>query len=424
MKYASKAALYLLTLAVLALFLPKLYDQIVFQRIEKTHLFYSPVSKRFIYTERAAAFDPAAAAKAEDHHSDIIYRDQEGEYYDRLEFERQLPFIYYRNMDLRGYLPMEIDGIILDRDTIKDERQVLELAGRNISGHGPVEDLWPLFEADPGQAGLVFPDDRCRFTETGLEFVNADYNRVDEELTARFSSALSEAGFAFPARHWAGTFTILKPFDNGVFLVDANGSLYHLKRLRNEPLLRPVALPEGLIPRHFTMSESERFHGLLLDTENRLHLVLRQDYGIVSIPIELYNPEDMDFKLLFDPLYRTAVYSDDVTIRALVMDTDYRPLKSFAYPMASGLRTWKHQLRDLLLPFSLTLHSPYSRFLEFNLAPGSHLPGLAMLPGLLMLGVFAWARGLRPNRPRFWAFAALFSLTGIYGLIAAWFIEE
>lgn len=216
-----KIALYVLALAALAYHLPNLYEQIAFEHINRTNIFYSPVSKRFIYTETVAQHDPKAAEKAEDHHSNIIYKDQDGVYYDRLEFERLLPFIYYRNMEVRGYMPIEIDGRTFDSESIRDEREVMELNARNLDGRKTPETIWPLFEVDPGQAALVFPDDRCRFTDNALEFINADYNRVDDELTARFTDALRSAGFSFPARHVAGKFTILKPFDDGAFLVDA-----------------------------------------------------------------------------------------------------------------------------------------------------------------------------------------------------------
>lgn len=42
MNLLPKAALYLLTVCVLALYLPRLYDALMFERVEKTHLFYSP----------------------------------------------------------------------------------------------------------------------------------------------------------------------------------------------------------------------------------------------------------------------------------------------------------------------------------------------------------------------------------------------
>ena len=325
-------------------------------------------------------------------------------------------------MELRGYLPLTLEGRTLDRETIRRERQVLELPAAAIGDRALPETLWPLFEADPGQAGLVFPDDRCRFTPSALEFVNADYNGVDRELTDRFADALLEAGFRFPVRHVSGIFTILKAFDDGVFLVDAQDGLFHLKRLHNAPVVNRVPLAGGTRPRHIAAAQSERFHGLLLDEQGHLFLMRRgEDYAMIPLPLDGYDPGTMDFKIIFDPLYRTAVYSDDSVIRAVAMNEAYEPIDSFTYKMARGVRTWKHELRDFLFPFSLSLHSPLSRLLEPAIVFGTVLP--ATLFGLVLLIPYALLRRPR-GRGRLASLAVLFAATGIYGVIAASFIEE
>ena len=53
---------------------------------------------------------------------------------------------------------------------------------------------------------------------------------VEKELTKLFTSALKAEGFIFPARSVNGKFTILKPFDEGAFIVDAKYQVFHLKR--------------------------------------------------------------------------------------------------------------------------------------------------------------------------------------------------
>lgn len=233
MKHLSTISMLILAVLVMALHLPKLYDRLAVNWVEKTHLFYSPTLKDFIYTESTAGYDAQAASKAEDHHADVAYKDARGRYYDRLEFERHLPFIYVRNMDRRGLLPLNIDGRQLDRDTIDAHRQVLELSVKNLPGHTPPQKFWPILNTDPAQAGLVFPDDRFRLTDDSMEFINADYNRVDEALTKTWTEALKAEGFQFPARQAAGNFTILKPFDDGIFIVDDQYAVFHLRRIQN-----------------------------------------------------------------------------------------------------------------------------------------------------------------------------------------------
>ena len=71
MRQLATLALVALTILVAAIYLPMLYEKIFFDRIEKTHLLYSPVTQRFIYKEKIVGPIPEAAIdKAEDHHAE------------------------------------------------------------------------------------------------------------------------------------------------------------------------------------------------------------------------------------------------------------------------------------------------------------------------------------------------------------------
>ena len=83
----------ILSILVLAWVLPLLYDTALLKSLDRTHYFYSPVLKKFIYTEQTHASDPQAAQKADGHHADIVYKDEDGNYHDRLAFEAALPFM-------------------------------------------------------------------------------------------------------------------------------------------------------------------------------------------------------------------------------------------------------------------------------------------------------------------------------------------
>ena len=426
MRHLSTISMLVLAVLVLAFHLPRLYDRLAVDRIEKTHLFYSPTLKDFIYTETTSGYDPEAAAKAEDHHANVAYKDARGRYYDRLEFERHLPFIYVRNMDRRGLLPLTIDGRQFDRDTIDEHRQVLELTAKNLPGRTPPQKFWPLLNTDPDQAGLVFPDDRFRMTGSSMEFINADYNRVDRDLTEAWTAALKAEGFRFPARLVAGNFTILKPFDDGVFMVDDQYAVFHLQRVQGRVQVVRTPIDPDLRCRHITVVESNlgQFHGLLLDGRDRLHLLTTDQYKLIELPLPGYEPDLMDFKILFDPLYQTAVYSDDRVIRAVVMDRDYQPIAAAEHLMSRAAAGPGRKAGDYLFPFRLTMTSENSRMLipKLELSPtffgGFLATGLAA--GLIYLAVFNFRHQRRP-RPLNLAFVFV---TGIYGLIAGLMILD
>lgn len=422
MRQAATAAMILVSLFVSALYLPMLYEMIFFQRIEKTHLLFSPVTKRFIYKEKIVGpIPPEAVQKSEDHHAEIAYRDADGTYYTRVAFEKHLPFIYYKNMELWGMLPMELEGHIFNKADIKQNRQVLELKAGDIADRRPHTPLWPLLESNPGQARLVFPEDRFRMTADAMQFINADFNRVDRGLTEAFTKALTDQGFVFPARSVNGKFTILKPFDEGIFMVDDAFHVFHVKRREGQPVVVKTPIDPALKTRHIKVSENRRrqYYGLLLDETGGLHLLIYDDYRLVPLPLEDYDPDRMDFKLLINPLYLTAVWSDDTIIRAVAMDKGYRPLERYAHRMSRATRTPTQKLHAFLFPFSVRFEAPDGGFLR----PSWRLGGVSALAGLLTcfcsyIVVYWLRRRCLPDACRL----VLVATTGIYGLITVSFI--
>ncbi|WP_462320928.1 DUF4857 domain-containing protein, partial [Halochromatium sp.] len=291
-------SLLLLTVFLLAVWWPLLKGLLFEYRYGKTDLFYSSVIERFVYKELLG----------EGHQ--FIYRDQDGTDYDRETFETLIPFIYYKNMELWGRLPLRLAGQTFDKAQIQAERQVLELEPLELPGHAPRIQLFPLLEANPGRARLRFPEDIMRPGER-LTFINSDANRIDPELTARFTEALSEAGFGWPVQASFGRVSILKAFDAGYFRLDRTGDLFQLRRVDGLPEVTPVPLPEGLAVRHLKVAENKRgdYLGLILSEDDRLFLLAQDEdrrtaVGLIPLVLPGYDPETMELKILFNPLYR------------------------------------------------------------------------------------------------------------------------
>jgi len=403
-----------------AIYLPQIYRAIFFDNIEKTHLFYSPVIKDFIYKEKLVGSVPESVkVKAEDHHARISYQNSNGNYMSRIEFEKLLPFIYYKNLDIWGLLPLNIDGQVYGKDYIKKNRRVFELKSVHINGKSPLTPVWPLLESNPGQARLVFPDDRFRMTDQAMEFINADVNRVDTDLTREFTRALTDKGFKFPPRSVNGKFTVLKPFDEGVFLVDHNFQVFHVKRVNNHPQVIKTPIDPSIMTRHIKISENKakQYYGLLLDHSGVVYLLSCENYRLSPLPLGGYDPDTMDLKLIFNPLYCTAVYSDDIMIHAVAMDRRFVPLASFSHEMSRGDITVAKQVYSALFPFTLSWNHLNSGFVSLN----QNYSGLTGLVGIVISFVIylAWMR-ISGRRKKFWS-VLLVCITGIYGLVAIQF---
>ncbi len=418
MKQLSVLSFTLLVVLTAALYLPMIYGKVFFDDIEKTHLFYSPVAKDFIFKEKVVGKVPEGVRqKAEDHHAQISYTLNSKGYISRKDFEKLLPFIYYKNMEIWGMLPIELEGRSFDKRAIKSARRVLELKSAEINGQSPSIPVWPLMESNPDQARLVFPDDRFRMTDGAMEFINADTNRVDPDLTQVFTRALKEKGFRFPARSVNGKFTVLKPFDEGVFMVDKNHHVFHLKRVDGKPKLIKTKIDPAVQTRHIKISESRRkeFYGLVLGWDDKVYLLSHGDYKLIPLPLENYRPDVMDLKLIFNPLYCTAVYSDDRRIHAVAMDRDFNPMKTFSHTMSRATITPARRVYDALFPFVLHFDREGTGYLSVKL----EWKGLYGLSGMVLclLAYLAWQKVSGRGRPPALK-VGLVALTGIYGLIA------
>jgi len=338
-------------------------------------------------------------------------------------FETLIPSIYYKNMDLWGKLPLTIDGQTFDKQDIKKNRQVFELKPYMIADRTPRIRVFPLLESQPGMTRLRFPEDAFRMNHK-MEFVNVDTNSVDEELTGQFTDRLKEAGFRFPAQLVAGKVSILKPFDEGFFIVDAKGAVFHVKRTKGQPVVVKTQTPNGLEIRNIKVSENRKkeIYGVLLTRCGDFYLITYDNYRLIKLPLSDYNPDTMDFKLLINPLYRTAVYSDNRMIRAVAMDSEYEPIARYEREMFSGRTTLTDTVFEAMFPFYVRTQDRTTGYFQFDVVWNgwSSLIGVAF--SLFFGAVIMYARKL--DLKRHWADLVVILFSGLYGLIAVAVINQ
>ncbi len=411
-----------LAVGTLAVYLPMLYEKLFVQEVAKTHLLFSPVSKKFIYREKIVGdIPPESYATATDHKPQYAYRDQDGRWYTRVDFEKLLPFIYYKNMELWGLLPLKIDGEIFARETIKKNRQVWELKQTEIGGSILTEPLFPLLESKPGDIRLSFPKDRFRMTENRMEFVNVYSNKVDESVSTLFTNALKARGFEFPGRSIHGKFSILKPYDAGIFMVDNSYNVFHVKRKNGQSIVVKTPISSKLQTRHIKISEKKdrTYYGFLLDEAGKLYLISCDNYELIPLPLKKYDFKTMDFKLVVNPLYKTAIYSDDSMVYGLAMTPDCKPVARYQHRMSRANKTVIDSVHAALFPFSVRFdNSGKQNRLHISCKAGGWFSLVGICLSLLGIIVWNYARHRRIPRKRE---LCLVALTGIYGLIVLFF---
>ena len=286
-----------------------------------------------------------------------------------------------------------------------------------IADRSPRIQVFPLLESQPGITRLRFPEDVFRMNDR-MEFINVDTNTVDEELTEKFTRALKQTGFVFPSQLVSGRVSILKSFDEGFFMVDAKDSVFHTKRVKGKPFVVKTPIPADMGVRNIKVSENRKreIYGTLLTKKGELYLISYDNYRLIKMPLINYNPDTMDFKLLINPLYRTAVYSDDHTIYAVAMDSGYSPVARYEKEMFSGRRTIADRIYETLFPFYIKNRDTTSDYTRFDVIGNGRLALIGIALSLFFAVVVMGVR--KSDLKKQWSDLAVVMFTGIYGLIA------
>jgi hypothetical protein len=405
----SRLSMLILAVMAMSYILPAAFDKVTGRKAEEPLLFFSPVLQKFVYQESLGGHR-------------FIYADEDGVHYDRQEFEALLPFLYHRNLEIHDLLPLVIDGQSFELEEIRAGRQAVEIKSLRMRVNRQQIDLYPLFNNDPAVPMIPFPEDMFRITHKGMEFINADYNRIDSEHTRDFTEALREKGFVFPAEVISGNPTNLKPFDEGYFIRDHSGQVFHIKRAMNQPVVVRTGIDPGLDILDMVISENRRmeFYGVAFTTQGEIFLISYDDYRLIRIPVDNFDPRSMDFKLIINPLYRTAVISSHQGIYGLAMDRDYRAAHDFFLERPAQEVGFAGRARDFFLPFQITLTSDRLDQAKLNFGTGGPWSAAGVITAVVLLLVINRSR----SRPTAKMDLLAVLLTGFFGLAAVGFIRD
>lgn len=331
------------------------------------------------------------------------FADESGAALDAAAARRRLPFLYFADLAKHGLFPDRVAGQAVTVDQARRELQVLRLSSRDWTL--PAIPLLPLFESAPWGTRLALPDDMVRPLAAGLDFVRAADGAVLADKSARFTAALTKAGFAWPARGMGGNPSPLKEFDEGLILVDAGGRPFQLKMVEGQPWVRAfdLTVPGTLLA--VAVEEHPRRDILAsLVTDGGIWLLT---YGstLVRLPAPGFAADSVMVGLRTDPLHRTITVTDprapaEDPARVVVTGPDYQPIRNFQTALPADYRARLETLRDLeslLTPVALIQSVPDLGRLTWRLVPASNL-GLAALAALVStVALWGWRRRFGPR---------------------------
>ena len=257
----------------------------------------------------------------------------DGKEYTEAETDSLLPFFYMRQLVADGRFPDTIMGRAVTPHDVQMAQIIQRFNPRDVNS-SPVA-LYPLLESMPKRVELEMPTDVMRVTDEGVEFIDMESNSLKGEKSARFTKALQDKGFSFPALQVSGNPTTRKAYDEGYLMLDAQHQLYQLKRCAGRPFVKQFTVPDSITLSHIFEVEptGRQLRGFATDTQHRLY-VLTPDYRLAPVAIPSFDPTHDRMLIIGDLFHWTvSVTTDDAIHYYALSAEDYHLVRSYDYPL-------------------------------------------------------------------------------------------
>ena len=314
-----KSPLYKLSIALVCMLIitgnVTRYQEEYTRSFEKYYIFFSPLLNNFVYQKNSKGHQ-------------FVYGTQE-KTFDRLTYEKALPFVYWKNLDIQGELPFFINGIAYDKQRIKNTR--LSLQYRPDSLTTKEVNLYPLFNPISHKGVIPFPEEVFSPKQDKIVIYDCETVQINRQLTNAMNKKLKTAGVSFPLHRIWGKTTNMKPFDWGYFVKDNTGHIFNLRRSDNELSVKKIPIPKHVADiAYIRISENRQknFYGYAIDTASQVYLIAYPDYQFIPLELTDFNYKNMSFHLISDPLYYIVRYHNQKTYRATLFNKQYKFLKS------------------------------------------------------------------------------------------------
>ena len=391
---------------VAATFLPRLHGQLTRLNRDRQEIAYSTVDSAFM-TSRTDRFGQKT------------YTLESGERIDRKTWAGKLPFRFSRDLMRWNEMPETVAGVPVRPKTFFRELQTVMFRPRELSA--PVIPVYPVLEAASGFTSLELPGDMMTF-EDGVRVYRCEDASIDAPLSETFTAAFKKAGFVFPLKQAWGNPSLRKPFDWGWFLLDANGDLFHLMRIKGRPMIRKTGIGKEIGVRYVQVEEhpGKRVFGILIDDANRIYRIQLPGYGLEALPVGDFDPEHDRLIWRRDPVCDQFSIKNRDTLRLVVArhDPDFvtertRPLGALRTPLAV-------RVGEVLFPVRVRQPIAGSRFVGFDVIWVETVPFWMGFRALLGVGILAlWRRRSIPHvmeTPEDWVLALVGGLPGVLAI--------
>lgn len=341
----SKILLLGLVAVLLSWVLPWAYGLVSGGRSSTPFTMYSSVSGDFVWMESTERGP--------------VRRDAAGRTFTDKQFDSLLPFFYYRQLVADGRFPDSVGGRAVTPRSAQNGNFMFRSSPRQVNATRAA--IYPLLESMSGRVELESPEDVFRIDRRGITFIDCETNSVEEEKSRAFSETMRRKGFVFPARQIAGNPTVRKEYDEGFFITDSTGRLFHLKQTVGRPFVRSVELPAGIEPVHIFVTEfrGRQYFAFLVDAAGGFHVLTTDDYALHRVEVPPVDPTRQGIMIVGNPFDWTFEITDpDGAEHLYAIDgTTFGRLREMHYPAPEP--TAVERAARYLFPFRLSFTSRF-----------------------------------------------------------------
>ncbi len=365
--------------------------------------YYSSVIRQFTYTRMGQ--------------QDIVREDELGKLYPEAAFDSILPLFQYRQLVADGRMPDSIHGVPVSVDQIRKRSFNFRLKPRDVDR--PVMALYPMYESMSGRVKLEVPADVFRCSGR-LEFIDAATNTVNYEKSLRFQVALERAGFQFPARWVAGIPTARKAYDEGYFIKDANGQVFHVKQVNGKPFVINTGIGAQVNALHFSMVEvpDRRFYGFLFDDQQQMYMVESSSYHLHPLPLH-YDFQAENIMIMANMLYWNVHITSGKGHQSIALNSQTLERVDEVFQKAET-DLWG-QLSQWAIPFRIEIEHPHTAFVYPQVIASSPL---SLMVSVILAFVWAILHWKQRHEIPFLTGVGWVLVTGIFGFVALLFYRK
>ncbi|MFV0591036.1 MAG: DUF4857 domain-containing protein [Draconibacterium sp.] len=269
--------------------------------------YYSCIIKQFVQTNHEER--------------ELKYVDLDGNEYTRGEYDSITPMFNYRQLMQDGRLPDSIHGVEISLRILSSNQFYFRSNPVNFNNRGI--NLYPMYESMSGRVSLESPDDM--FSVGGsVRFYDAESNQFKAEKSETFQTAMEKKGFQFPVKWIAGNPSARKPYDEGWFMLDANGQLFHVKMVNGKPFVKNTGVGEKLdiVWMQTLETSNRRFYGFVFDSQKDVYFLSDVSYELVKLPIEAFDPAVDQMLIMANLFYWNVAVTRDHQREYTVLDNN------------------------------------------------------------------------------------------------------